>query len=307
MPASATAAHTRLPHFLLVLALSGCSMNRMTANMTAGMLKDASHSLDREADVELARAAAPALLKTIDGLVLVSPENRTLLELTAQGYCSYAFGFLEDELETVPDSDPRWEALRTRTSALYERCLGYGLSLLHLSSDAFPKALDGELATLEARLAGADRDWVPGLFWVGLALASRINLNRDDMTLVADLPKAERVLARALALDPSYYNAGADLALGTIYASRGRAMGGRPDEGRRHLEAAITRTGGKFLLPKVMLARYYAVSVQDRVLYESALKEVLATPADVLPEQRLANEIARRKAARYLKQVDDLF
>jgi hypothetical protein len=29
--------------------------------------------------------------------------------------------------------------------------------------------------------------------------------------------------------------------------------------------------------------------------------------ADVMPEQRLANQIAKRRAARYLAQIDDLF
>jgi hypothetical protein len=34
---------------------------------------------------------------------------------------------------------------------------------------------------------------------------------------------------------------------------------------------------------------------------------VLATPGDVWPEQRLANELAHRRAARYLAAADDLF
>ena len=45
----------------------------------------------------------------------------------------------------------------------------------------------------------------------------------------------------------------------------------------------------------------------DRALYEKTLAEVLATPADVYPAQRLANEIARRRAERYAKQSNDLF
>jgi hypothetical protein len=58
---------------------------------------------------------------------------------------------------------------------------------------------------------------------------------------------------------------------------------------------------------KVLYARYYATVVQDRDLYVRTLKEVLATPGSIWPEQRLANELARRRAARYLAQVDELF
>ena len=39
----------------------------------------------------------------------------------------------------------------------------------------------------------------------------------------------------------------------------------------------------------------------------AAVRDVLATPADVWPDQRQANEIAHQKAQRYLKQTEDLF
>jgi len=55
------------------------------------------------------------------------------------------------------------------------------------------------------------------------------------------------------------------------------------------------------------MARYYAVVTQDRALFESTLKEVLNTPANVYPEYRLANELAKRRAKRYLEHVEDYF
>jgi hypothetical protein len=284
-------------------------MNRFNANMTSGMFKEASHSLDMEADVELAREAAPGLIKTIDGMAVVSPENRTLLELSAQAYCSYAFGFLEDDLERVPDGDPRFEPLRARTTALYRRCQDYGERLLHLSNENFPGVLQKDTATLEAavkRLDDADDD-VPGLFWTGLGLASQINLNRDNLDLVGDLPKAAILMRRVIDLNPRYYNAGAHIALGNLHAAQGKAVGGDPARARQHYDQAIALTEGKFLLARVMLARVFAVNVQDKALYVKTLQDVLATPADIWPAQRLANEIARGKAARYLKQADELF
>ncbi len=49
-----------------------------------------------------------------------------------------------------------------------------------------------------------------------------------------------------------------------------------------------------------MLARIYAVTVRDEALFTRLLIEVLRTSPAVFPEQRLANEIAHRKARRYL-------
>src|SRR5439155_27055720 len=115
----------------LLLPLSAaCNMARFTANQSAGMFKEASKSLDQEADIALAREAAPGLIKTIDGMVVVSPHNTTLLVLTAQAYCSYTFGFLEDDLEALKEDDPRYEPLRKRATNLYKRCEDYGLALL---------------------------------------------------------------------------------------------------------------------------------------------------------------------------------
>src|SRR5579885_173912 len=116
-------------------------------------------------------------------MVVVSPENTTLLELSAQAYCSYTFGFLEDDLEQIPEGDAKWEPLRKRATDLYKRCEGYGLRLLHLADDHFPEARSHDFSPLSASVAKIDdMDAVPGMFWTGLALASQINLNRDDLS-----------------------------------------------------------------------------------------------------------------------------
>ena len=282
-------------------------MAKFTANQSAGMFQKASKSLDQESDLVLAREAAPGLIKTIDGMAIVSPHNEVLLELSAQAYCSYTFGFLEDDLETLREDDPRYEPLRKRATGLYKRCEDYGLRMLHEEDEVFPDAINHDVATLQNAVKKIDKDGVPGLFWTGLALASQININRDDLSLVAELPKVEIIMSRVVELDEKFYQGGAHLALGLLYASQGRAMGGDPEKGKQHLQRAIELTGGKFLMNQVMFARIYAVTTQQKDLYKKTLEDVLATPADVNPDQRLANEIAHRKADRYLKLIEDLF
>jgi hypothetical protein len=48
-----------------------------------------------------------------------------------------------------------------------------------------------------------------------------------------------------------------------------------------------------------MYAQNFACQAHDPKLYRELLNEVVSA-GDVLPEQRLENEIARRKGARYL-------
>ena len=57
---------------------------------------------------------------------------------------------------------------------------------------------------------------------------------------------------------------------------------------------------------QMSMARYYAVNVGDHELYRELLQEVLDA-GDVLPEARLSNAIARRRAQRYLDHIDLYF
>ena len=47
--------------------------------------------------------------------------------------------------------------------------------------------------------------------------------------------------------------------------------------------------------------------IQDRKLFHDELVKVLQTDPAIWPEQRLANEIAHRRARRYLSQEKELF
>jgi hypothetical protein len=53
-------------------------------------------------------------------------------------------------------------------------------------------------------------------------------------------------------------------------------------------------------------AALYAVSVQDRALYVSLLNEIMSA-GDQGSDYRMTNKVARRRAARGLKRVDELF
>src|SRR5438270_376425 len=124
----------------------------------------------------------------------------------------------------------------------------------------------------------AAADSLPEESDVQLALASAINLNRNDLARVVELPKAIALIKRSHELDPKFYNGGAAMTLGIIYCSQGKAIGGDPDLGKKFFEEAINLTGGKYLMARVMFARFYGVITQDRPLFEKTLKEVIATP-----------------------------
>ncbi|HZS38806.1 MAG TPA: TRAP transporter TatT component family protein, partial [Polyangia bacterium] len=245
-----------------------------------------------------------------DGFLATIPENRSLLQVMTQGYIEYAFGFLEDDLESTPDDQAhaaQREKITARATGIYDRGLEFALRLIATDDKYFKDAFMKDAATTEAEAKKLDRDSAAGLLFAGMALGSSINLNRNDVGRVVDLPKAIVLVKRAYQLDPKFYNGGAAMTLGLIYSSQGKAMGGDPEAAKKYFDECIGVSGGKYLMAKVLMARYYAVVIQDRALFESTLKEVLNTPASVYPEYRLANELAKRRAKRYLDHVEDYF
>lgn len=292
------------------LVLGGCDLAAFTVNTTAPVMAKAADHFSRESDVQLAREAAAGQLKTADGFLVSSPKNRTLIEVVTRGYLEYTFGFVEDELDAMPDDEAhhaRREETMQRATVLYDRALGYALSELAQHDAGIEDAAKKDIAGYEARLGKLQKSDVPALLYGGMAWASAINLNRADIARVGDLPKAVAMVKRAYALDPTFYNGAAPMTLGLIAASQGKAMGGDPVAAQKYFSEAIAATQGKFLLAKVMEARFLAVQAQDRAMYERILNEVLAAPADIMPSQRLANELAKRRAKRYLAQAEDLF
>lgn len=295
------------------LASTGCKsfLNRFTVNSTAPVLKAGARALDEESDMQFARDAAPASLKTVETFLVTAPDNRDLLEVTAKGYAEFTFGFLEDDYEATGDNDEEARSkIAARATTFYDRAYNYALRICALDEERFPEAMKGDPAALEKLLKErfTSKEDVVGLHWAGLSMGSGINMNKDDMDRVADLPKVILLLERAHALDPSYAHYAPAIALGTVFASQGKAMGGDPDRAKKMFEEAIAGTNGQYLMAKALYARFYATVAQDRPLFEKTLKEVLDANAAQLPaDLRLANELAKRRAARYLARAEDWF
>lgn len=147
---------------------------------------------------------------------------------------------------------------------------------------------------------------VPALFWAAFNWGNLINFSKDSPEAIVELPKVEAMMRRVLELDDTYNYSGPHLFLGAFYASRPPMLGGQPEEAKKEFELAIEQTGGKYYMAKVLYAQFYAVQTQNKGLFESLLKEVASADPAAMPAQRLANEIAIRRA-QILLQKEKLF
>jgi len=275
------------------VALSACSIDRMALRSTADMMERGRISGLDEPDWQLARDAMPSQLKLIETLLVSEPNSRPLRRLAAEGFGGGAFLFLEDP-------EP------SRAKGFYLRGRDHALAALALKP-AFKTFASRPIDEFENALKAATKDDVPDLFWAGFGWGGLINLSKDDASALADLPKAVALMKRVYELDPSYHFAGADLFFGVYYASRPPMLGGDPQKAKTHFDWAHKITKGRYLMAHVLNARWYAVAVQDRELFKQLLAKTLEEPSGRLPEARLTDEAAKRKAAALLEKIDDYF
>jgi tetratricopeptide (TPR) repeat protein len=307
----------------LAVAAMGCDIPKFTANSTSKVLVRAQPSLKSESDYEMASRALPASLKTVEGFWVVSPDNDNFLNILMEGYCQYGSGFVEDEVEQAEIRGDLEGANyhRARATKMFLRCLNYALKKL---GPRWQNDLFGSDEQVEALLARAGKGHRMALMWAAVGLASAINNNKDRVEMIGYIDTAKKMLARVVEIDEKsgpprdrVHAALPHLGLGMAYTALDRSLGGDPDRADQHFQKAIELTEGKFLLAKVLRARRVAFRNQNhpdpaiaqaaRQTFHDELVKVLETPPSIWPEQRLANEIAHRRARRYLKQEKELF
>lgn len=300
-----------------VVTLVSCDMGKITVNTTSKVLERAQPSLQMEADYELARQAIPGALKTVEGFWVVVPDNERLIKILTEGYCNYGTGFVEDDWEEAVLAKNREAAEyhNARATRIFTRCLNYALMSL---GSRWKKDLFGTSEQVAKLVKDTGRGDRTAMMFAGLALGSIINHNLTRIEMIAHLETVEAIMNRVLELDKSdppsniQHRALPYVALGMLHSARPKALGGDPVKARAAFEKALELTAApdksdRFLLARTLMAYRVGKQTNDRKFYHEQLKRVINTPASVWPEQRLANEVAHRKARRYLVREKETF
>lgn len=276
-----------------LLTLAGCSSSQLVARGASPLIEHGVTAMNRETDLELARASIPANLKMIEALLLADPGNAAYRVQAAMGFYGYALGFVE------PDD-------RVRAALLYQRARDHGVAALDRAG-VTQAMLDGDAAALAQALAKLDARAVPALFWVASSWGKWIELQLDDPARLAELPRVEALMQRVIALDETYYHGGAHVFFGVYYGGRAPMFGGDFARAARHFDRAAALSHNRLLWVEVYRARYLLRQVGDRAAFHATLNRVLDAPDSVDPDLNLANALARKQAAALLAQEEDLF
>lgn len=278
---------------VLFIFISGCSIQQIAIRSMGGLMENGFIVLNEESDLDIAEKSAASNLKLLEAMIKSDPENEKLLLLANMGYASYALGFVEDD---SPE----------RARNLYLRSKNYGMQLLNKNKD-FAEATSGDLEIFDKALQTFSKKDIPALFWTGIGWGSYVSLSLTEPEALADLPKIEAIMKYVAKKDSSYFYGGAHFFLGALYGSRPKVLGGNPDEAKKHFEKCLQINGGNFLMSYVYYARTYAVQIQDQNLFEELISKVDEASIDILPEARLSNAIAKKKAEKLRNQLIDLF
>jgi tetratricopeptide (TPR) repeat protein len=259
------------------------------------ILEDMHDATNRNSDIELVRAAMPAMLIQMDGFIRVSPENRYLLTSAAEANLGYAFLFVED-------------MDKPRAKLLYIKARDYALRNLS-SNKTFKQALEqDDIQVFTDALKTIHKRDIAPLYFATNAWLSWINLaHADNSEVLNDLPKVEAMMDRVLELDDTFYHGGIHALMGSNFVSRPEMFGGQPEQAKIHFNEAFEISESKYLLWYFLYAKYYAVSIDDKELFVTTLNKVLSAPDDILPEEAFPNGAVKLKAKELLGHADDYF
>ncbi len=327
------------PVLLLLIALSSCSINKMATSMVADAVASPQGTsvFSSDSDPQLVKDALPFALKMYESLLQNDPENRDLLNATAEGFISYANAFIHTPASMLgyQQLDRQKEMLR-RARNMYVRGRDYALRSIEVNHPGFREALfDGK--GLEQLQKTSEED-LPSLYWAAAGWMGAVSAAGFDMGLLMELPRPVALAARALELQPGYKDGALHSLLLEIY-------GGIPDEqmlygaselggytkqtlsdfydqdggagqseatdleqkARFHFSRAVELSEEHAVGPYVALAGSFAVKNQNAEEYRQLLEKALAIEVDKYPSRRLENTILQDKARWMLDHIEDKF
>jgi predicted anti-sigma-YlaC factor YlaD len=288
---------------LSIVIVSGCSVRKFAINKIGDALASGGSTYESDDDLELVQGALPFGLKLIETMLAESPKHRGLLFAASQGFTSYAYLAVPQDMDRARGTDYELEdRLRARARRLYLRAHHYGLRGIEVAHPGFSERFP--LKPREAVRVLNKKD-LQLVYWTAASLGLAISCSRDDVDMVGRIPEVEALIDRGVELDETW-NAGAFHEFAIVLAS---AKPGEIDYGRvaRHYQRAVDLSKGASASVYVTYAETVDVQKQDREEFQQMLERALATmPGEDHKNLRLMNELAHRRASWLLARIDDL-
>ena len=251
----------------LSAVISSCSINKMAVGGASGLIYSSSEGVLAESNFEVFKNGVAGNLVLIEGMLAQSPKNLNLLATLNKGYAGYAFAVNETQMY-----EEEWAELKSvegRRQALlnYTRAMNFGFRYLEdkgiTLSDVLSKANEpnGIQIFFDKKLSDDKRDLETVLF-TAQSLAALVNLQKDNIGLVSQLPAAKGMFDWVCTKDPSINYGTCDIFYGAYEAGRPTMLGGNPAKGKEIFLKAIAKHPHNWLVRSSYM-QFYLIPQND--------------------------------------------
>jgi len=281
--------------------LNGCFIKDMAVNSVADGLAGQGDTWSSDNDPELVGDAIPFSLKFMESILAATPRHVGLLTTLAKSFTEYSYAYVQTKAEMIEDENlEKSREMKLRSKKLYVRARDYGLRGLDVHYDHFSDQLAKDPKTA-AKVRKEDIDL---LYWTGVAWIAAINMDKNDMDLLAERSEAEALINQADKLNPDYEDGSLQEFLITYEASR---PGGSMEKAKEHYKKALELTLGQDASCYLNYAENISEKQQNRQEFEEMLGKALAIDVDKKPSWRLVNLIMQKRAKWLLSKEGTLF
>ena len=311
---------------LLLLNTSCGGIQTLTIKGASSVLVNSSYQLESEDNWENFKDSIPANLKLIESFLYLDPQNTDLLLSLVKGYAAYSFTV--NETLYLEDFLAENDKIQNYTKAVtnLSRAMNYGVRYLKEKGITYKELMgkmneeNGVISFLDDKLSNSVKN-IEAIFYIGQALGALVNLQKDKMTMIAQLPLVKALFDWSCSKKPDINQGGCAIFYGTYETSRPKYLGGNPVKGKEHFENAIKEFPDNWLI-RTMYTQFYLIpmasedayqeqkdffSVQSENFYKNILwfpgKEVTAEHNNV----RLFQAIALKRFNIIKKYEEELF
>lgn len=240
----------------------------MAVNSSSDLLYSAGREVEAEANFEVFKMGVPANLLLIEGLLSQSPENLNILATLTKGYAGYAFAVNETEMYNEEWGELKTEVGKSQALFNYTRSLNFGLR--HLKAHKIElndlisrlNETQGISHFLEKRLS-ADKKDLDLVLFTAQSLAALVNLQKDNISMVAQLPVAKAMFDWVCMKDPKINHGTCDIFYGAYESGRPKMLGGNPTKGKEIFLRAIGDHPDNWLI-RTSYMQHYLIPQNDK-------------------------------------------
>jgi hypothetical protein len=293
---------------IILLAVASCSTTSLTVDLSSDVITQGAPVFFEETDLELARKGMESNIKLLEVFQRANPSNKNMRIILSELYGGFAFTFLESDLLYAKDRTCK-DNLNKRIIEFYSRGLNFGLSVLRDDKDFNTALNNNDLNLLEKHSKKITNK--EALFWTVFNWALLLNMNKDSVEHISELPKIKILADRMVELDKEFFYAAPLVLKGVLECSIPRMLGGNPQNGVNLMEEALQIGQRRSLISQYLYAYHCTPALQNKKLFNTLYKEIESADIEKLrteaKDTALINSSIKLKMTELSKKISTLF